>query len=135
MADQSLQSGRIVFSLPKGDDKDDDTIVDVFVTTKYDNQFDIQLASKVGFGNGQVWEDDGQHSYSYELDVATVDLTQIDPNVRTTIRIHPNGNDRVVFNYRLELVFDDGDPQTAEVTLTQERGTITLDENNTTYIS
>lgn len=135
MADQILQSASIAFYLPQGDDKDTDTKVSVTVSTKFNEQFDLQLASKFNFAGTDTWEDDGNHTYTYGLGVASVPLAKIDPNVKTVISIEPNGNDTVKFDYTLTLVFDDGDSSTAQIVLTQKRTGITLDQNNRTYSS
>src|SRR2546423_3629557 len=104
MANQTLRNARIAFYLPEGDDKDDDTRVSVYVTTKYNGQFDLLLAKKENFAGTDTWEDDGQHTYTYPLDITPVDLSQISQDVKTTISIAPNGNDTVKFEYTLTLV-------------------------------
>ena len=135
MAEQTLRSAQIAFYLPQGDDKDTDTKVSVTVSTKFNNQFDLQLASKINFAGTDTWEDDGNHTYTYTLDAVSVALSQISSDVKTTINIQPNGNDTVKFNYTLTLVFDDGNPDTAQIVLTQSRSDITLSQDNRTYTS
>lgn len=135
MAEQTLRSGTITFFLPEGDDKDTDTKASVFITSKFNNQFDLTLASKVDFAGIDTWEDTGDKSYTYQLDVIPVGLSQITSDVKTTITIAPVGNDTVIFGYRLSLIFDDGDPNTAQITLTQVKDNITLSQDNRTYTS
>lgn len=134
-AAQVLKSGIIAFHLPPGDDKDINTKVSVYVIAKFNNQFDLLLAKKENFADTDIWEDDGQHTYTYQLDVTPIDLAQIDQDVKTTIRIISNGNDTVKFDYTLTLVFDDGDPNTAQIEVTQKRTDIALSQDNRTYIS
>lgn len=133
--DQTLRRATITFFLPEGDDKDTDTQVSVFVATKFNNQFDLTIAQKVAFAGTDTWEDTGDKSYSYALDPVPVSLTQITNDIRTTISISPNGNDTVKFGYLLTLVFDDGDPNTAQVELTQRRDGIELSQDNRTFVS
>jgi hypothetical protein len=135
MADQILKSARITFSIPQGDDKDTDTAVSVVVSSKFNNQFDFTIASKLHFANNDTWEDTGDKSYTYALDFSPVNLKQINSDIKTQIHIDPNGNDTVKFGYRLSLVFDDGDPQTAEIELTQSRNDITLSQDSRDYYS
>jgi hypothetical protein len=135
MADQTLRSARIAFYLPQGDDKDSDTKVSVYVMTKFNGQWDILLAKKEQFAGTDTWEDDGQHTYTYQLDATSINLSQIDSDVKTTITIQPNGNDTVKFEYTLTLVFDDGDPNTDAIELAQKRTGIELNQDNRTYQS
>lgn len=135
MADQLLISAKITFYIPVGDDKDDDTAVSVIVSSKFNNQFDVTIASKLHFANSDTWEDTGDKSYTYNLDFSPISLSQINENVRTYIHIDPNGNDTVKFGYRLSLIFDDGDPNTAQVELTQNRDNITLSQDNRNFNS
>ena len=135
MANQILRSGRISFYLPQGDDKDTDTKVSVYIMTKFNGQWDLLLAKKENFAGTDTWEDDGQHTYTYDLDITPVDLSQINSDVKTTISIMPNGNDTVKFEYTLALVFDDGDPNTAQIELSQKRTGIELNQDNRTYQS
>lgn len=108
--DPDLQSAKITFSLPEGDDKDDDTKVDVFVTTKVNGQWEASLASLQAFAGQDVWEDDGKHSYSYDLVVSSGIRKSIVVNggVKAKINWHPHGDDRCYFDYRLVLTFSDG---------------------------
>jgi len=135
MTDQTLKSAKITFSLPEGDDKDTNTAVSVIVSTKFNNQFDIKIASKIHFANNDTWEDTGDKSYTYSLDFSPVSLSQISNEVKTHIHIDPNGNDTVKFGYNLSLIFDDGNPDTALVELTQSRDNITLSQDSRDYIS
>ncbi|MCX6213817.1 hypothetical protein [Spirosoma sp.] len=135
MADQVLKSAKITFIMPEGDDKDDNTAVTVAVSTKFNNQFDLTLASKVNFANNDTWEDTGDKSYTYALDFSPVSLSQISNEVKTHIHISPNGNDTVKFGYLLSLIFDDGDPNTAVAELTQRRDNITLSQDNRDFSS
>jgi len=135
MAEQILKNAEITFFLPQGDDKDTDTAVSVIVSTKFNNQFDIKIASKMHFANNDTWEDTGDKAYTYLLDFSPVSLSQISNEVKTQVHIDPNGNDTVKFGYTLSLVFDDGDPNTAQVELTQTRDNITLSQDNRDYSS
>ncbi len=135
MADQTLRSAKIAFYLPQGDDKDTETKVSVYITSKFNGQWDILLAKKEIFAGTDTWEDDGQHTYTYSLDITSVNLTQINPELKTTITIQPNGNDTVKFEYTLTLIFDDGDPNTAQIELSQRRTGIELNQDNRTYVS
>ena len=56
--DPVLQSAKITFSLPRGDDKDDNTAIDVVVSTRVDGQWEEVIASLEDFANQEVWEDD-----------------------------------------------------------------------------
>jgi hypothetical protein len=105
----TLQSAKITFSLPEGDDKDDNTKVTVTVTTKT-GQFDKRIAYLEGFGDQQVWEDDGNHSYPYDLKVASgITVNSVtNGGIKTRIDWKPVGRDRGFFNYRLVLRFSDG---------------------------
>ena len=135
MAEPTLRKGRISFFLPPGHDKAHDTKVTVNVGVKSDNQADLEIARKEGFAGTEGWKDDGQHTYTYELDVVSVGLTQIDGDVKTSIAIQPDKNHPVKFDYKLTLYFDDGDPDTAEIKLIQTRSGILLDENHRTFDS
>lgn len=135
MADQILRSGSITFSLPDGDDKDNNTKVDVSVITRFNDQFDLLLANKSGFAGTDTWEDTGDKSYTYSLDVTPVSIAQINSGLKTTITIRPNGDDTVIFNYRLSLIFDDGNPNTAQIELVQTRESITLSQDDPTFNS
>ncbi len=118
---QQLRSAKITFIIPEGDDKDDNTKVSMTVTTRVNNQFEQTLASLDNFGDQQVWEDDGNHSYSYDLNIAggvTYEMVTAG-GIKTKIEWKPVGNDRGFFHYRLVLRFDDGDPSTAPIELEQ----------------
>lgn len=131
-----LKKATITFIMPEGDDKDTDTKVSVSVSAKFNNQFDLTLASKNDFAGNDTWEDPGGKEYTYELNAATgTKLSQISGDVKTRITINPNGNDTVKFNYRLILVFDDDDPNTPATELKQERDGITLSQDNRTFTS
>jgi hypothetical protein len=108
--DPVLQSAKITFALPDGDDKDDNTAVDVTLTTRANGQWEITLASLRRFGLGTVWEDDGSHSYDYDLRVASGirKSTVINGGVKTRIGWNPDGDDRAFFSYTVTLVFSDG---------------------------
>ena len=135
MDEPVLKSANIVFHLPQGDDKDDDTKVSVNVTSKFNDDFDLQVAWRRDFAEG-TWEDTGDKYYAYELSVAGgLRLSQLDRDVRTRIEIHPNGNDTVKFDYKLTLVFDDNNPTTAAVNLVQDRNGIVLSQDNKIYFS
>jgi hypothetical protein len=135
-AEPVLKKAVITFIIPEGDDKDTDTAVSVSITTKFNNQFDLTLASRNGFANNDTWEDPGGKEYTYELSAATgTKLSQISGDVKTRITINPVGNDTVKFNYRLILIFDDDDPNTPASELKQERDGITLSQDNRTYTS
>jgi hypothetical protein len=135
MADQVLKSAKITFFLPQGDDKDTDTAVSVVVSSKFNNQFDLTIASKLNFANNDTWEDTGDKSYIYVLDFAPVSITQISNDIKTHIQINPNGNDTVKFGYILSLIFDDGDPNTAQIELIQRRDNITLSQDSRDFSS
>ena len=92
MGDLILRSATIVFSLKQGDDKDTDTGVSVFISARYNNQFDLQIASRQHFANTDTWEDTGDKGYNYDLAVAPVGLLQITGDVKTRIVIWPVGN-------------------------------------------
>ena len=131
-----LKKAIVTFIMPEGDDKDTDTAVSISVTTKFNNQFDLTLASRNNFANTDTWEDPGGKEYTYDLNAATgTKLSQINGDVKTRITINPVGNDTVKFNYRLILVFDDDDPNTPPFELKQERDGITLSQDNRTYTS
>jgi len=131
-----LKKAVITFIMPQGDDKDTDTKVTVSVTSKFNNQFDLTLASRNDFACNDTWEDPGGKEYTYELGAATgTKLSQISGDVKIRITINPVGNDTVKFNYRLTLVFDDGDPNTPPAELKQERDGITLSQDNRTFTS
>jgi hypothetical protein len=108
--DPVLQSAKITFSLPDGDDKDHNTRVDVFVTTKVNGQWEAVIASLERFGDQQVWEDDGNHSYPYDLGVSAgiKKSAVMNGGVKTQINWHPVGRDRAFFTYTLVLLFSDG---------------------------
>ncbi len=135
MAEQILKNAKITFYLPVGDDKDDDTAVSVIVSSKFNRQFDITIASKFHFADTDTWEDTGDKSYTYNLDFSPVTLTQLSEDVKTHIRIDPKGNDTVKFGYSLSLIFDDGNPDTAQIELIQSRDHITLSQDNRDYTS
>jgi len=130
-----LKQAKITFIMPEGDDKDTDTKVSVSVTTKFNNQFDLTLASRNDFAGNDTWEDTGGKEYSYDLNFSGVKLSQINTDVKAIITINPVGNDTVKFGYRLILIFDDDDPSTPPVELKQERGDITLSQDNRTFTS
>jgi hypothetical protein len=136
LGEPTLRRAYITFIIPEGDDKDNDTAVSVSVSTKFNSQFDLTLASRYGFAGNDTWEDPGGKEYTYELKAATgVKLSQISGDVKTRININPVGNDTVKFNYRLVLVFDDGDPETPPFELKQERDGITLSQDNRDFVS
>ena len=131
-----LKKAVVTFIMPEGDDKDTDTAVSISITTKFNNQFDLTLASRNNFANTDTWEDPGGKEYTYDLSAATgTKLSQISGDVKTRITINPVGNDTVKFNYRLILVFDDDDPNTPPFELKQERDGITLSQDNRTFTS
>jgi hypothetical protein len=105
----TLQSAKIIFSIPEGDDKDDNTKVTITVSTKA-GQFDKRIAYLEDFGDQQVWEDDGNHSYPYDMSVAPgITMKSVtNGGIKTRIDWKPVGNDRGFFNYRLILRFSDG---------------------------
>ena len=115
----TLKSGKITFIIPEGDDKDDDTKVSIFVNAKFNKKFNLKLASLEGFGDQQTWEDDGKHSYDYDLKVSAIPISRVD-DITMKMTWHPNGNDRCFFKYRLTLTFDDDDPKTDPLELTQD---------------
>lgn len=128
-----LKRAKITFIMPDGDDKDTDTKVSVSVTTKFNSQFDLTLASRDDFAGNETWEDTGGKEYPYELNFAGLKLIQINSDVKTTITINPVRNDTVKFGYRLILIFDDDDPSTPPVELRQEKSGITLSQDNRSY--
>lgn len=132
MAEPVLQKASITFILPKGDDKDDDTTVSVYVTTRFVGNFRLTLAKKEGFAYRDTWEDTGDRSYIYQLDTNRIKLSQITDDIKVRISIQPVGHDTVKFEYRLTLVFDDNDASTApiEITRGEEDGLITLSESH-----
>jgi hypothetical protein len=135
-SEATLRSAKITFSLPDGDDKDDNTKVSVTVTTKAGPEFEMRIASLAGFGDQQVWEDDGNHSYSYDLKVGGgIKLSQVTAGgIKTKIEWAPVGNDRGFFNYRLVLRFDDDDPSTDPIELEQTNpALIEMSEKIRTY--
>ena len=135
-SEPTLRSAKIIFIMPEGDDKDDDTAVSVSVSSRFNDQFDVRLAYLDNFANTGPWEDTGGKSYTYELNCARgLKLSQIDKNVKTKISINPVGNDTVKFGYRLILTFDDDDPTTAPTEITQERSDIVLSQDNRTFTS
>jgi hypothetical protein len=132
----TLRSAKITFSLPKGDDKDDNSKATVTVTSKVNNQFDQRIASLEDFGDQQTWEDDGSKSYPYDLNVVggTKYSTVTGGGIKTKLEFKANGDDRVYFNYRLVLIFDDNDPSTAPVELEQTNPSlIEMSETKRTY--
>jgi hypothetical protein len=108
--DPMLQSAKITFSLPEGDDKDDNTAVDVFVSTRVNGQWEATIAGLQGLGQQTTWEDDGAHSYSYDLAVSSgmKKSVVIGGGVKTQINWNPTGRDRAFFTYTLVLRFADG---------------------------
>lgn len=125
-AEPTLKSGRITFVMPEGDDKDRDTAVSVVITTKFNNLFDLTLASRFNFANNDPWEDTGGKEYAYDLTVAGgIKLSQIN-NVTIKITFNPVGNDAIIFGFRLELTFDDDDPNTGAVPLIIDRSDSTF---------
>jgi hypothetical protein len=129
-----LKSAKIAFYLPQGDDKDDDTKISVYITTKFNGQWDLQIAKKDDFAGNETWEDDGNHTYTYDLDIVAVDLTQISSDVKTQIVIKPNGNDRLKCEYTLTLTFDSGDPA-KPIVLSQHKTDVDINQDNRTYNS
>jgi hypothetical protein len=124
-----LKKAVITFVIPEGDDKDTDTKVSVRVSAKFNNQFDLSLASLNDFAGDVTWEDPGGKEYAYELNVSSVRFDQVSGDVKVRISINPVGSDTVKFGYRLVLTFDDDDPKTDPTVLTQERSGITLSQN------
>ena len=126
----TLDHVTIDFTLPKGDDKDDDTLVSVSVTSRLNNQWNATIAGLQNFAGTDHWEDGSGKHYTYPLDIVTpVTTSQLTGAIHTTITIQPNGHDTVKFGYHLELVFSDGN------VVQQDRGGIVLDQNNRTYVS
>ncbi len=126
--DPTLDSAKITFSLPEGDDKDDDTQVSVWVSSRLSNGFNQTLASRERFASTSTWEDTGDKSYTYDLSVAGgVKRSQISGPVRVRIVIHPNGNDTVKFGYNLVLKFSDGQE------VTKDASDIVLSQDNREY--
>lgn len=128
--DPLLQSAKITFSLPDGDDKDDNTTVDVIVSTRVNGQWEATVATLRGFGNQTVWEDDGGHSYPYDLGIAAgiKKSIVIGGGVKTRINWNPVGRDRGFFTYTLVLRFSDG----SELTQSSP-GVIEMSENLRSY--
>jgi hypothetical protein len=128
--DAVLDHATITFTLPKGDDKDDDTVVSVSVTSRLNNQFNATIAGKSNFAGTDHWEDGSGKSYTYALDVITpIRFGQLTGAITTRIHIQPNGKDTVKFGYHLELVFSDGNK------VQQDRDGIVLDQNNRDFVS
>ncbi len=134
MSDQILYSAKISFHLPRGHDKPKGTAVNVIVATKSNGQGDINLAIRERFAKMETWKDDGQHTYTYALDVLPVGLQEINGEMKTTIELEPNKSP-VMFDYELALVFDDGDPMTAKTRLTQRRTGVLLDQTDRKFSS
>jgi len=136
----TLSSASIAFSLPKGDDKDNDTSVSVYVKTMIDEEY-YTLASRANFAatpnpdESGTWEDPSPHDYVYDLNVNSFSYSQVGA-LYTKIRISPNGNDTVKFGYTVTLKFTKGSGKNKKTkTMTQTRSGIELSESNTTYNS
>lgn len=129
-AEPSLKSAKITF-IPTKDDKDTDTKVTVSVTVKFNNQFDLTLASRNDFAGSDTWEDKSGKEYTYDLEIpGGVTLSQIKGDIKTNICINPVGNDTVKFNYRLILLFKEDGSNAKPTELRQENGEITLSQDN-----
>jgi hypothetical protein len=137
MAELKLRSARISFFLPPGYPKAESTKVSVRVSTKLklEPQKELPLAEKTNFAGASVWEDDGQHTYTYALNISPAELAQTTGDLRTIIEITPQSYDNIQFDYKLTLIFDDGDPSSATIQMTQSRNGVRLDQEHRSFHS
>ena len=133
-AEPTLVSAKITF-LPTIDDKDTDTKVTVSIGTKFNNNFELVLASLNDFAGSVTWEDKSGKEYPYDLKVAGgIKLSQLSGDLKTAISINPVGNDTVKFKYRLVLTFKDAADASAQPTeLKQDSDEITLSQDNRSW--
>lgn len=133
-AEPTLVGAKITF-LPTLDDKDTDTKVTVSIGIKFNNNFELVLASLNDFAGSVPWKDKSGKEYPYDLKIAGgIKLSQLSGDIKTAISINPDGKDTVIFKYRLILTFKDAADANAQPTeLKQESDEITLSQDNRSW--
>jgi hypothetical protein len=107
----TVKSVQVRFSLPKGDNKDDNTTLTCRV-----KKDDTLIASKIDFANGQEFNDPGEYG-PFDLDINTAVTKAEYRGSRTYLAIQPHGgreHDTVIMNTILEVRFTDNTTLTSE---------------------
>lgn len=89
------------------DNKDHDTILNVFVKNRRTMFLSEDLAEGLNLGGDMEFVDPSTHSFDLALKSANFTLPDITFPV-VSINIQPNGHDRWIFDYTVSLVFDNG---------------------------
>jgi hypothetical protein len=116
-----LQAVHASFILPHGDNKDWDTRISIAVAKD-----GVAIARHDDFAGTTEFPDPGSYG-PYAIPVQTPVTVANYRGSETTVIITPNGNDRVIWNVRIDATFEDG------IVLSSESGNIILDQDNRTH--
>ncbi len=134
LGDAKLSKVNITF-LTHDDNKDPDTRLFVLVQNRISIFLSETLAGDetTDISNGEQFGDKPPSIKPFSLKLASTEIKLSDLNVPTTsITIAPNGHDRWIFDYSVELVFttDSG----ATKTFTSSENGIILDQDNRQHV-
>ncbi|MBI2823959.1 MAG: hypothetical protein HYX69_04620 [Planctomycetia bacterium] len=112
---ETLESVTVRFTLPDGDNKDDNTRLAIRIT-----KGDVAIAKNDNFADGDEFSDPGNYG-PYNLQVQTKVSKDVYRGSTTTLTITPQGgagHDTIVMNTIVDARFSDG------TVLTSESGTV-----------
>src|SRR5262245_20562095 len=89
------------------DNKDDNTRLDVSVTSKKNLFLSQELAAAQDLAHNIEFVDPSVHEFPLPLSSQTITLEDLSLPL-VDIDITPDGNDRWIFDYKISLAFDDG---------------------------
>ena len=108
------------------DNKDHDTVLNVFVKNRRTMFLSEDLAEGLNLGGDMEFVDPSTHSFDLALKSANFALPDITFPV-VSINIQPNGHDRWIFDYTVSLVFDNGK------SFSSTKTGVILDQDNKNY--
>lgn len=105
-----IDYANVTFIMPKGDDRDPDTGIQILVRKADGNV----IAENDNVAPGQKFEDPGTYG-PFSLTVINADATPDDfKGGSSQVIIHPNGHDRWITNVLIKLHWNDGNGQTCQ---------------------
>ncbi|WP_343535127.1 hypothetical protein [Pedobacter sp.] len=124
-ADPILTKVKIIF-VTHNDNKDHDTRLNVKLKTKVNLFLSKDIAVGSDLANDVEFSDPSVHAFDLVLSSNNIHLSDLKLPV-VEISIQPNGNDRWIFDFQVELTFDDSNTYSSK-----SQGLI-LDQNNKHY--
>ncbi len=99
----TLQTIGVTFILPKGDDRDHDTVTSIDI-----KQGAVLIAENLDIAPGQHFDDPGIYG-PFPIGVVTKVTKANYRNSTTHMHIQPNGHDRWITDIHIAAKFDDGE--------------------------